>query len=100
MNDFFTWDILGTYAGAVTVVAILVQFTKGLPFINKMPTQVWSYILSLGTLLLALPFSEAGWSWDAAALSLFNALTVALAANGAYDAIADLPNRVSEKKDQ
>ena len=56
MNEFFSWDMLGTYAGAVTAVSLMVQFTKGLPFIKALPTQAWSYALALVTLLIALPF--------------------------------------------
>lgn len=97
MNEFFSWDLLGTYAGAVTAVTLLVQFTKGLPFIEKLPTQVWSYMLALATLLIALPFSAAGWTWEGAALALFNALVVALAANGAYEAVSSLPARIAAK---
>lgn len=97
MNEFFSWDMLGTYVGAVTAVSLMVQFTKGLPFIKALPTQAWSYALALVTLLIALPFSSAGWTWEGAALTVFNALVVALGANGAYEAVTKLPDRMAAK---
>ena len=97
MNEFFTWDMLGTYVGAVTAVSLMVQFTKGLPVIKSLPTQAWSYVLALVTLLIALPFGSAGWTWEGAALTVFNALVVALGANGAYEAVTKLPDRMAAK---
>ena len=49
--DFFTWDILGTMAGATFAVAILTEVTKGIPLISKLPTQVWSLILAFIVLI-------------------------------------------------
>jgi len=83
---FFDWTILGTLAGAVMAVGILTQLTKNIPGINKILTQVWSYVLALAVLLASLAFGGA-WDWGAAALCLINAAMVSLAANGGYEAI-------------
>ncbi len=85
--EFTTWSILGTYAGALAMVMILTQITKHVPFIQKLPTQIWSYAVALAVLLLALAFTE-GLTPESAALSLFNAAIVALGANGGFEAIA------------
>ena len=84
--EFFDWSLLGSYAGAVLAVAVLTQITKGIPGIVKLPTQLWSYVLALVTLLLALAFGP-GFSASGAVLALFNAALVSLAANGGYAAV-------------
>ena len=83
--EFFDWNLLGSHAGAVLAVAVLTQITKGIPGIVKLPTQLWSYVLALITLLLALAFGP-GFSASGAVLALFNAALVSLAANGGYAA--------------
>ena len=40
--DFFDWSMLGTYAGAVMAVGVLTQVTKGIKFVELIPTQIWS----------------------------------------------------------
>lgn len=91
--EFFDWNMLGSYAGAVMAVGILTQVTKGIKFIEYIPTQLWSYILSLIVLVLAQVFG-AGISVQSAVLAVFNAAVVSLAANGGYEAI----NRASYGK--
>lgn len=84
--EFFNWDILTTMAGAMFAVAILTEITKGIPGIKRIPTQVWSYALSVIVLIVAhaatgtLTLQEAG-------LALINAAMVSLAANGGYAAL-------------
>lgn len=87
--EFFDWSLLGSHAGAVLAVAVLTQITKGIPGIVKLPTQLWSYVLALITLLLALAFGP-GFSASGAVLALFNAALVSLAANGGYAAVERL----------
>ncbi len=89
--EFFDWDGLGSYAGAAAAVGLLTQITKDAPGIRRIPTQLWSYLLALGTLLLALTFGG-GFSAKGAVLALFNAALVSLASNGGYAAV----NRVKE----
>ena len=89
--EFFDWDGLGSYAGAAAAVGLLTQITKDAPGIRRIPTQLWSYLLALGTLLLALTFGD-GFSAKGAVLALFNAALVSLASNGGYAAV----NRVKE----
>ena len=91
--EFFDWNMLGSYAGAVMAVGILTQVTKGIKFVEYIPTQLWSYILSLIVLVLAQVFG-AGISVQGAVLAVFNAAVVSLAANGGYEAI----NRASYGK--
>lgn len=85
--EFFDWAMLGTYAGATMAVCVLTQLTKGIKLIERIPTQIWSYILSLIVLLLAQVFGD-GITAQNAALAVFNAAIVSLAANGGYEAVS------------
>jgi len=89
--EFFTWDKLGTYAGAAVLVALITQLTKELPYVKKIPTQVWSYILAV-LVLLASQLFTGSLSWASAALSLANGVLVSLAANGGYSLITRVKN--------
>ena len=82
--DFFDWNMLNTYAGAAMAVAYIVELTKGLPLIRRIPTQLWSYLVALATLLLAQFFIH-GFTMEEASLAVFNAVLVSLASNGGYD---------------
>ena len=84
--ELFDWSLLGTNAGAAMAVAVLTQITKEIPGIVKIPTQLWSYMLALLTLLLAMLFGP-GFSASGAVLALFNAALVSLTANGGYAAV-------------
>lgn len=84
--EFFDWTMLGTFAGAVLAVGVLTQLTKGIKWIEKIPTQIWSYALSLIVLILAQVFGT-GISAQSAVLAIFNAAVVSLSANGGYTAL-------------
>ncbi|MGN1006741.1 MAG: hypothetical protein ACI4O8_09540 [Aristaeellaceae bacterium] len=97
--EFFDWSLLGSYAGAALAVAVLTQITKGIPGIVRIPTQLWSYVLALVTLLLALIFGP-GFSASGAVLALFNAALVSLAANGGYAAVERVKAGLESGKEQ
>lgn len=84
--QFVNWNMLATYAGALAMVMIITQFTKGLKVIEKIPTQIWSYVVALAILYPAY-FFTGQLTFETAALILFNAVIVALAANGGYEAL-------------
>lgn len=85
-TEFFTWSLLATYAGAVAATALIVQMTKGIGFIDRIPTRIYSYIIAVVILLTATYFIG-GMTWSQAGLCLVNAAVVSLASNGAYGAI-------------
>ena len=100
-EQFFSWNILGTFAGAVLAVTLITQLTKDLPYIKKIPTQLWSYILAVVVLLAAQTFNGA-LTLSNAVLCLANGLLVSLGANGSYTAItrvSKLISSTSSKKD-
>jgi integrase len=85
MNEFVTWQTLGTYAGAVMMVTIITQFLKQTPLKN-INTQLLAYIISVAILIGAEAFNGAALTVQGVVLCLLNAVIVALAANGTYDA--------------
>lgn len=93
MSEFFTWEMLGTYAGCTAAVSIITQFIKSVPGIVKIPTQVVSYVIALVVMLCATGFTS-GLTPDGIMLTVFNAAVVSLASNGTYAAVT----RVTETK--
>ena len=85
MENLFTWDVLGTYAGAVAAVGVITQLIKGVPGIVKIPTQIVSYVIALIVLLCAAGFTV-GLTAEGIMLTVFNAAVVSLAANGVHTA--------------
>ena len=85
--EMFTWEYLASAAGAAAAVAILTQFAKYVPFLNKAPTQLVSYVISV-VVMLAASFFTGALTADSAALIPLNAVVVMLAANGAYDTLS------------
>ena len=90
--------MLGSYAGAVMAVGVLTQASKEIPGIKHIPTQLWSYVLSLLTLLLAQHFT-AGFTLQGAMLAAFNAAIVSLAANGGYSALCTMQHNANPSEE-
>ena len=87
MNEFTTWANLATYGGSLAMVLVFTQLTKEIT--KKIPTQLWSYILSFGVLLTATYFTGA-LTVESGVLLMFNAAIVSLAANGGFEAVQRL----------
>ena len=86
MNDYITLAYLGTFAGMIVVINILVQFLKPLiDKITKFPTRyvVWviSIILSITVQALTGIFTA-----ETIVLLLLNSIVLTLAAMGSYEA--------------
>ena len=84
-ENFFTWEYLTTYAGAVLAVTVIVQFTKELRYIKDIPTRVWAYLVAVVLLLLSTFFTVRPITPAVILLCIINAVLVAMAAVGGYD---------------
>lgn len=93
-TEFYIWDELGTYAGAAALVALITQLTKELRYINKIPTQVWSYILAVVILIASQAFTGT-LTGSSAALALANGVLVSLASNGGYSLITRVKTTIA-----
>lgn len=86
MQEFFNWEMLATYAGAVIATTLITQLCKGVSFIDKIPTKVFSYVVAFIVMTVAIT-ATGGFSWAALGLCAINAVVVSLASNGAFDAL-------------
>lgn len=91
MNEFFTWTMLVTFAGATTATAILTQFLKDA--LKKIPTQLVSYVIALVVLAVATAATHGASDWTGWALLPLNAVLVSLSANGSFTAIQRINNK-------
>jgi hypothetical protein len=94
-EQFLTWEMLGSYSGTLGMVLILTQLTKGLPGVNRIPTQLYSYLIAVVVMVFAAIFSGKIGIADFVLL-FFNAAVVALSANGGYDALVGVLKRKIE----
>jgi lipid-A-disaccharide synthase-like uncharacterized protein len=96
MKEYFTWEFLGTMAGAVAAVTLIVQFLK-LPIdqVWKIPTRYIVFAISLLILFIVLYFTDVI-TPEKVALTILNAFVVAMASMGAYDVTF---KKIEEKKE-
>lgn len=86
-TEFFTWQFLITFAGAMTATGILTQFLKGLiDQVFKIPTQLLAYIIAL-VVMNAGQFVLGEFSIGNLGLNFINAVLIATATSGTYDAV-------------
>ena len=97
-DNFVTWDILATYAGATMMTAIITQFLKDKGALAKLRTPYLSYIIAVAILLISSAFTS-GLTIESAILVLFNAVFVSIAANGGFDRLNDLISTEKEADD-
>ena len=83
MNEFFTWELLASYAGASLATGIVTNFVKGA--FKNLPTQILAYIIALVVLLAGNAYFGSLTLYSVV-LSFLNAVIVATAASGSYDA--------------
>ena len=81
MDNFFTWEILKTYASFVTIVFMVVEFTKEIKIINKIPTRYWSFIISL-ILLIAVNLVSNTFRPIDIILYMLSSMAISLGSNG------------------
>jgi hypothetical protein len=93
LNEFISWELLSTYTGAILMTGILTQFTKNWGFVERIPTQLWAFVLAFFVILCANVFSASVITIGLIFESLFNSVIVAIAAIGGYDVL-------SKKKDE
>lgn len=97
--QFFTGKELATYGGALAATLILTQLFKGVGFIEKVPTRIFSFIIALAVLILANALFIGNLTGGTVFLCFFNAAIISLASNGAYDGVVSIINALKSKKD-
>lgn len=81
MNDYITWELLASYATFVTIVFMVVEFTKGLPFIKEFETKYYSALVAF-ILILLVQFQGGTFVIFDIVLYALTAISVSLGANG------------------
>lgn len=81
MGNFLTWDVLMTYTSFISIVYMLVEFTKEIKFINKIPTKYWSFFISLILLIITNIVSRTFKSVDIV-LYVLTSVSISLGSNG------------------
>ena len=94
--EFVSWELLGTYAGVMAMVSLITQLTKNVKYISAIPTQLWSYILSI-VVMYSANYFLGQLDPSNAVLILFNAALVSLGANGGYEGIVRAFAKKSEE---
>lgn len=94
IQEFFTWNVLGTMAGATAATMVFTQLLKGIAIFDKLPTRIFSYLVALVVLVAANVFMGQV-TVGGIALCAINAAVVALAAQGGFEMIS---SGVSTKK--
>jgi len=86
-SNYLTWEFLGTMYGATAAVLLVIQFIKApLDKLWKIPTRYVVYVISL-LILLSVEYVLTGTlTFDRTGLILLNAVVVAMAAMGTYEA--------------
>ena len=84
MDSFLTWDVLLTFSGLVGAVYMVVEFTKEIKYINKIPTKYWSYLIDL-FLLVTTNLVIGTFNYKDIVLYLLNAIVISLSSNGLKD---------------
>lgn len=81
MEQFLTWDVLKTYASFVSIVFMVVEFTKELKFVKKIPTKYWSFFISF-VLLVITNIVMNSFSFIDIFLYLLTSISISLGSNG------------------
>ena len=86
MDNVYTWQILGTTAGAAAAVLLIVQYVKApLDRVWKVPTRAVVFLLSAVITVGAQLFGVGALVWADAPVLIVNAFVVAMAAMGSYE---------------
>ncbi len=87
-NGFISMETLGTFAGIVAAVSIIVQFTKSIVK-NKFGdayVRLYTFIVAL---ILTFIFARAGQGIQGIVLTVINAIIVSMTSIGSYEVISD-----------
>ena len=77
MSDFLTWETLLSYTNFISVV----EFTKEIELIKRIPTKYWSFVVSF-FLLICVHFSLGTFILKDIVLYLLTSVVVSLGSNG------------------
>jgi len=87
MDNFFTWEMLATFAGCMAGTMVMTEFTKKI--IKTLPAQFISFVYAMVILVVGQLVAKT-FTWNDILLDLVNAAMISLSANGGFDAVKGL----------
>lgn len=84
MDNFFTWEMLATFAGCMAGTMILTEFVKKIW--KNAPAQIISFVFAFAILIVS-QLVTGKFTWDDIVLDAVNAVAVSLSSNGSFDAV-------------
>lgn len=87
-NDFMNLEMLATFAGLVTAVTLIVQFSKSLIKNRFGDAAVRLYTFAIA-LVLTFVFARVGAGVEGILLTIINAIIISVASMGGYEVIMD-----------
>lgn len=97
MNNFFTYEMLLTYATCVTAVFGTTQFIKDLPLIKKIPTKYVSFFVAL-IIVVITNLAVKEFKVSNVLLYILSSVFISMNANGIYD--FDSKNKIENKEEK
>jgi hypothetical protein len=82
-SDLVNWATIAGGAGAVVLTVGITQILKNIAVIDKIPTQLTSYVVAAIIMVLATIFTG-HYEASELVLAVLNAVIVSLSSNGAY----------------
>lgn len=81
MDNFITWENMLNYTTFVAILYMVVEFTKDIPYIKKLPTRYWSCVLS--TIMIVVTNVVTGsFEFKDIMLYILTSISISLGANG------------------
>ncbi len=84
MDTFLTWKVLLTFSGLVGAVYMVVEFTKEIKFIKKIPTKYWSFFIAAFLIMMTNAVTGT-FNYKDIVLYFLNAIAISLSSNGLND---------------
>lgn len=95
IDNFFTWELLATFAGCVAATGVVTELLKR--FIKKIDPQIISFVIALVILVVGQLVAKT-FSWNDILLDAINAVVVSFAANGGFDVLKRLFGKKEEEE--
>ena len=96
MDSFITWEALITFGGLTSATYMVVEFTKEIKWIKKIPTRYWCFVIAFLIMILTNVVLE---TFDIKNLLLYvlNSILITFSSNGLSDFNKD--RKKSEEKE-
>lgn len=86
MTEFLTWDVIGTFVGFTAAVALLTEFSKVFKFLERIPTQIVSFVIAI-IIMVVFKLASGDFKTVDIVLYIINSVGASLTSNGAYDVV-------------